>query len=144
MYADLPFYINCSDNYKKRRGTVHFPSLSFLKWYVPSGCKEGLFLYGQMKLQTSLHNYFKKHPVLNNIVLWRKLLAGKQQHTPHMALLFLLKGFISSPEPVFHKIMKNMSFCSWWWHRNISSTEKTVESVCVYRTSLDLISSCPY
>lgn len=66
-------------------------------------CSIWLFLYGQMKLQTSLHNYFKKHPVLNNIVLWRKLHAGKQQHTPHMGLLFLLEVFILSPEPVIHQ-----------------------------------------
>lgn len=108
---------------KKRSGTVNFPSLSLLNWYVPSGCKEGLFLYGQMKLQTSLHNYFKKHPVLNNIALWRKLHAGKQQHIPHMALLFLLEVFISSPEPVSHKIVKNVSFCSRWW--NIRTAEKS-------------------
>lgn len=66
-----------------------------------------------MKLQTSLHNYFKKHPVLNNAVLWRKLHAGKQ-HSPRMALLFLLVAFISSPGPGFHNIAKNVSLSLWW------------------------------
>lgn len=126
MYADLPRYYY-SDNpppKKKNSGTLIFPFLSSLKWYVPSGCKDRLFLYAQMKLQTSLYNYFKKHPVLNNIVLWRKLHAGKQQHTPHMALLFLLKAFISRPEPVFHKIVKKASVHSWCWNRSKRYREK--------------------
>lgn len=66
----------------------------------------------------------KKHPVLNNIVLWRKLHTGKQQYAPHMALLFPLEVFISSPEPAIHQIMEKAVFCSWWWNKNISSTEK--------------------
>lgn len=56
----------------------------------------GLVLYGHKKLQTSRRNYFKKHPVLTHIVLWRKLRVGKQQHAPHMALFFLLKSFVSN------------------------------------------------
>lgn len=79
-----------------------------------------------MKLQTSRRNYFKKHPVLNKTVLWRELHTGKQQHSPHMALLFLLAAFTSSPGPVFYKMAKNTPFVLW---RRMSAVDG--ESLCL-------------
>lgn len=120
MYANvLCFY--CTDNTKKKKKVDSEFSILKLSDMFHLVVKRNCFCMAWWNCKHPCVIISKKHPVLNKIVLWRKLHAGKQQHSPHMGLLFLLAAFISSPEPVFHKdheehVVQLVSL----WIRNIS------------------------